>query len=139
MPHREPLRVTVVRTVSMALIAGAVIASRRGGLAQWPAASAVMLWPSLGGHFVEVWFLNRLRPRLSESRGVQIAARAAVWFVGGAGLALGMGLTAIAVLGLPRIPSATWWIGGLAFIGVELVAHVVLQLRGRPSVFNGRG
>ena len=31
------------------------------------------------------------------------------------------------------------WLGGLAFIGIELVAHLVLQLRGRPSFYNERG
>ncbi len=28
---------------------------------------------------------------------------------------------------------------GLAFIGIELVIHLALQLSGRPSVYNGRG
>ena len=31
-----------------------------------------------------------------------------------------------------------WWLGGLAFIGIELLAHLLLQLRGRPSFYNGR-
>jgi hypothetical protein len=30
-------------------------------------------------------------------------------------------------------------VAGVAFIGVELVAHAVLQARGRPSFFTGRG
>jgi len=33
---REPLRVTLTRTVGIALIAGAALASRSGGLALWP-------------------------------------------------------------------------------------------------------
>jgi hypothetical protein len=32
-----------------------------------------------------------------------------------------------------------WWLGGLVFIGIELVAHLVLRLRGRPNFYNGRG
>ena len=31
------------------------------------------------------------------------------------------------------------WIGGFVFIGIELVAHLVLHARGRPSVYTGRG
>src|SRR6185436_8356079 len=98
LPFREPLRVTLTRTVAIALVAGFIVAQWWGGLARWPVASAVMLWPSFGGHWIELWFLNWLRPRLSDNRGVQIAARLAVWFIGGIALALGMRLTAAALV-----------------------------------------
>ena len=98
-----------------------------------------MLWPSFGGHWLEIWFLNWLRPRLPDTRRVQIAVRLAVWFIGGVGLAFGMRLTAMAFPGRRPASWATWWMAGFAFIGIELVAHLVLQLRGRPSFFNGRG
>ena len=134
---------TLVRTGTIALAVGAVLSISWGGLARWPIITLLMLWPSFGGHWVEVWFLKWLRPRLSAARAVQAAARVAVWFVGGVGLALGMGLTAMA-LGefrtakwLPWGPG--WWLGAVAFIGIELVTHLVLQLRGRPSFYNGRG
>jgi hypothetical protein len=29
--------------------------------------------------------------------------------------------------------------GGVAFIGIELVVHLVMHWRGLPSVYNGRG
>jgi hypothetical protein len=138
-PYREPLRTTLVRTVLIALIAGAVLALPRGGLARWPTATLLMLWPSFGGHWVELWFLNWLRPRLSVARAMQIIARLAVWFVGGVGLAIGMGLTAKALAGFRPTRWPHWWIGGLAFIGIELVVHLALQFRGRPSFYNGRG
>jgi hypothetical protein len=98
-----------------------------------------MLWPSFGGHWIELWFLNWLRPRLPAGRPMQIAARIAVWFIGGIGLGFGMWLTAITLTAIRRPRWATWWGAGIAFIGVELVAQLVLQLRGRPSFFNGRG
>lgn len=139
-PYREPLRTTLARTISIALVVGAFFATwRGGGLSRWPAATLVMLWFSFGGHWLEVWFLNWLRPRLSAARTIQIVARVTVWFVGGSGLALGMALTATALGGLGRGQWPAWWIGGLAFIGVELVAQLALQLRGRPSFYNGRG
>jgi hypothetical protein len=93
-PFREPLRITMLRTGMIAIVVGAVLTQWWGGLARWPMATILVLWPSLGGHWVEVWFLNWLRPRLSIARGVQVAARVGVWFVGGIGLAVGMGLTA---------------------------------------------
>jgi hypothetical protein len=98
-----------------------------------------MLWPALGGHWVEVGFLNSLRPRLPDSRVAQVVARVAAWFVGGAVLALGMMMTARALNFAGFVPRQTWWVGGVAFIGIELIAHAVLQLRGRPSFYNRRG
>jgi hypothetical protein len=139
-PYREPPRTTILRTGTIAIVVGAVLAQLWGGLARWPMATLLVLWPSFGGHLVEIWFLNWLRPRLSIARGLQVSARIAVWFVGGGGLAIGMGLTAIALAGLrPAHWPAWWWLGGLAFIGIELATHLVLQLRGRPSFYNGRG
>jgi len=138
---REPLRTTLTRTVTIALVAGFVLALWFGGLSRWPATTALMLWPSLGGHLIELWFLNWLRPRISAARGAQIGARLAVWFVGGIVLGLGMWLTVVAFVGHPvRMPWVVlWWLAGLAFIVIELVPHLGLQLRGRPSFFNGRG
>lgn len=138
---REPLRITLMRTVAIALIGGAVVAWASGGLRHWPLATCLVLWPAFGGHWVEMGFLNGLRPRLPASRAVQVAARIVTWFVGGAVLALGMGLTAIALrAGRPAHWPVGWIIvGGLAFIGIELIAHLVLLLRSRPSFYNGLG
>ena len=33
----------------------------------------------------------------------------------------------------------TWWLAGLAFIGIELIVHAALQARGRPNFYNGPG
>ena len=57
---------------------------------------------------------------------MHVAARVGVWFVGGTALAIGMGLTAMAFDGFRPAHWPAWWLGGLAFIGIELVAHVVL-------------
>lgn len=133
------MRVTLTRTVGIALVVGGVLAWRRGGLARFPVASMLVLWPALGGHFVERWYLDAVRPRLPESAGVQFIARLAVWFVGGIALALGMALTAIALTGSRRIPWGWWWVAGLAFIAIEIVAHLLLRLGRRPSLFDGRG
>jgi hypothetical protein len=82
-PYREPLHVTVLRTGAIAIVGGAVLARFWGGPARWWIATLLVLWPSFGGHWVEVWFLNWLRPRLSIARKAQVAARVGVWFVGG--------------------------------------------------------
>jgi hypothetical protein len=50
-----------------------------------------------------------------------------------------MDLTAMALTGFRPAQWPAWWLGGLAFIGLELVVHLVLQLRGQPSFYNGRG
>jgi hypothetical protein len=139
-PYQEPLRTTLLRTITIALVVGAVLArATGGGFARWPVATVIVLWPSFGGHWVDLWFLNWLRPRLSAARGVQVASRIGVWFVGGTALALGMALTAMALAGFGPARWPSWWYGGLGFIGVELVAQAALQLRGQPSFYNGRG
>lgn len=133
----------MLRTGSIAIVVGAVLARLRGGpagwLITWATATLPVLWPAFGGHWVEVWFLNRLRPRLPAARGVQAAARIGVWFAGGTGLAIGMGLTAMASARFRPSHWPAWWLGGFAFIGIELAAHLALQLRGRASFYNGRG
>jgi len=128
-----------MRNGIIAIVLGAVLAGFWGGLQRWPLTTLMMLWPALGGHWLEVWFLNWLRPRLSEARRVQVSARVGVWFVGGIGLAIAMRLTATALPGFRPARWLAWWLTGLAFIGIELVAHLALQLRGRPSFYDGLG
>jgi hypothetical protein len=129
----------MLRTGLIAIVVGAVLARFWGGLARWPAATVLVLWPSFGGHWVEIWFLNWLRPRLSVARAVQVAARLGVWFVGGTGLTIGMVLSAMALAGSRPAHWTAWWLGGLVFVGIELAIHLVLHLRGRPSFYSGNG
>ena len=138
-PYREPLRATLLRNGLIALAVGGVLAALHGGVGRWPAAALVALWPALGGHCVEVGFLNGLRPRISRARAVQVAARVAIWFVGGMVLALGMALTARAMGATGPGWWPSWWVGGLAFVAIELVAHGGLRFRGRPCFYDGRG
>lgn len=98
-----------------------------------------MLWPTFGGHWVELWFLNWLRPRLADARTLHVAARLGVWFVGGIVLAIGMYVTAVTLSDAPPMQRPSWWLGGLAFIGLELAVQLFLQLSGRASFYNGRG
>jgi len=135
--HREPLRATLMRTVGIALVAGTVLSLATHGRVRWPIAVLVMLWPSLGGHVVELYFLRWLRVRLSADRSVQLAARLGTWFVAGMLFATGMVLTA-RLLGSP-MRFLPWWVAGLGFIGVELIAHLALRVRSRPSVYDGQG
>lgn len=136
-PHREKLRATLLRTITIALIGGTLLSRWSNGRIRWPLATLLVLWFSFGGHWVELWYLNWLRPRLSPARTIQIGARVATWFWGGVALAFALALTARAIgVGPQRWPA--WWLGGFAFIGLELLAHLVLQLRGRPSFYNGQ-
>ena len=135
--HREPLTTTLARTIGLALIAGA-IASRWWGFSHFPVAAIAALWPSFGGHWVELWFLDWLRPRISPRREVQVAARLATWFVAGVVFLMLMDLT-IRTLAHPAPPlRMPLWIAGLGFIAIELFVHLGLQTRGRPSFYNAR-
>jgi hypothetical protein len=100
--------------------------------------SALALWFSLGGHYVEIAFLNGIRPRISSTRIAQSSARFAAWFAGGAGLYSLMAASARGLsIAFPRWGG--WWIGGLAFIGLELFVHAVLALRRVPNFYAGDG
>ena len=138
-PYREPLRVTLTRTFTIAVLAGAVAAPWFGGLRRWPAVTLLMLWPSFGGHWIDLLFLNALRPRLPRAGVVQAIARFTVWFLGGILLALGLRLTAGGLLAHARLVWLTWATAGVGFVVIELIAHGALHLRGRPSFYNGRG
>ena len=138
-PYREPLRTTLLRTGLIAVVTGAIVARSWGSPSRWPLATLLMLWPAVGGHWIEIGFLNWLRPRIPPTRAVQISARIGSWFLGGIVLAVGMALTAIALNARGPMRWHAWWVGGIAFIAIELIAHLVLQLRGRPSFYNGRG
>jgi len=132
------MRVTLMRTITIAVIvSGLLVYINRTGLARWPLLALLVLWPSLGGHFVEVWFLNWLRPRLPGARIIRIHARLLTWFIAGIALQFAMCMTARLLTADPRCPA--WYLGGPAFIGIELIAHAVLNLSGRPSFYSGRG
>lgn len=138
-PYREPLRITLIRTVTIALLAGALAAPLFGGFRRWPIVSLLMLWPSFGGHWIDLLFLNGLRPRLPSGRVVQAVARFAVWFLGGVVLALGLRLTAAALFVHRPLLWLTWLSAGVGFVAIELIAHAALSVRGRPSFYNGLG
>lgn len=138
-PFQEPIRQTLFRTVMIAVIVGGAIALPSRKWSIWPLATLLVLWPSFGGHWVEVWFLDWLRPRVSPTPGVQAATRVLVWFAGGCLLSLGMRLTASAFVPWRSSQWLTWYLGGAAFVGVELVMHLLIQLRGKPSFYNARG
>jgi hypothetical protein len=138
-PYREPVRTTLIRTVSIAVVAAALVSLWSGGISRLPILSLLMLWPAFGGHWVDLWFLNWLRPRLPSAPLIDRAARVAVWFVGGGVLALGVRLTATLLRQHAGLPWLTWGRAGAVFVAIELLAHAVLSARGRPSFFNGLG
>jgi uncharacterized membrane protein YdcZ (DUF606 family) len=138
-PHREPFSATLSRTIGIALVVGGLAAWRYRTLQVWPIAAVIMLWFSFGGHWVELWFLNQVRPRLSHARTTQIATRVVVWFVGGVVLGLGIVLT-MRLFPLTRaLRPPPWWMAGVVFIALELVVHLVLFARRRPNCYSGDG
>ena len=136
--HREPLWQTLSRNLGIAAVVGGALALREGRLALWLPISVLALWFSLGGHYVELLFLLRIRPRIQAVRPALYAGRLVLWFAGGAVLHTCMALTARA---LPLVPPrfGMWWFGGLLLIGIELIVHALLALRGLPNFYRGTG
>jgi len=133
----EPFRFTLARTVTLAAIVGAVLALRRHDLKLFLPFAALALWFTFGGHYVELAFLNGLRPRIPHRRLTQAVARLLVWLAGGVLLYVSMAVTARA-LPIERPPLRLWWYGGFVLIGVELAVHAFLAIRGRPNFYDGR-
>lgn len=137
--YREPLSVTIRRTVGIALVVGGVVAWRFGRLDAWPVVAGLFLWFSFGGHWVELWFLNWLRPRIAHTRVAQVAARVIVWFVAGVVLGFGVAFTMRFSRLTRGMEPPSWWVAGIAFVAIELIAHLALLLRRRPNFYNGAG
>jgi hypothetical protein len=134
----EPFRRTLARNVMIAAAVGVVLAFYRRDLTVLLPATALAIWFSLGGHYVEVAFLNGVRARFPAHRLTQTLVRLLVWFCGGALLYACMRATAEA-LSIAIPPSRPWWFGSILLIGVELVAHAALAIRALPNFYNGRG
>ena len=137
-PYHEPLRTTLVRTILIGLVIGLIVARLQGQPEAWPHWTAFVLWFSFGGHWVELFFLNWLRPRLAPARWMQVAGRLVTWLIGGTLLLVGA-RSMFWLFGVQPFRLSLWWLGGLGFVGVEFLAHTGLVLLGRPSFYNGRG
>ena len=134
--YHEPLHVTLARTGGIALVVGLVAAVLQHQPSSWPRWTVFALWFTFGGHWVELWYLNWLRPRLASTRSAHITRRLLTWLVGGTLLMIAARITASA-LGTPSTRLPPWWLGGPAFLCLELLVHALPQLRGQPNFYNG--
>ena len=151
-PYRESLVTTVRRTGIIALVLGSIAAigllrrmpSSLGDWYLWFVLVLAVGWISFGGHWVELAYLNVLRPRVARlPDGVLMFVRIGVWLIGGSLLFLGSAPTR-SVLTAGHLPDAdllqgVLLLGGPVFVGAELVVHSIAFLLGQPSFWNGRG
>lgn len=141
-PYHEPLRATLIRTIAIAagVAAGLAFVVQRSGSwgLSWLVLFPSILWFSLGGHYVELLYLNGVLPRSRVARRFPRAARVGVWMAGGVVLGAGMLATYRALGGNPG-GAMPWWWGAVGFVAVECVVHAVLAAARLPSFWNGRG
>jgi len=136
-PYREPIHVTLTRTVLLGLGVGVLSSRLQHQPSAWPLWTAFALWFTFGGHWVELWFLNWARPRIDPARGWQVLVRVAIWLVGGTVLMFGA-RTTLAWIGAGSLRLPALWLGGPMLVGAELFVHGLARLRGTPSFFDGR-
>jgi hypothetical protein len=137
-PFTEPWRATALRTGAIALAIGVGVGLYKRQLAAVPLATLLALWFTLGGHFVEVLLRNQLRHRIGGQAPVRRAARLVYWFAGGSALYAGALATRAILTGHEAVPWP-WWTGGVVFVGLELLIHLLLHARGKASLYDGRG
>ncbi len=134
----EPFRRTLARNIIVAAVVGIVFAFQRHDLKLLLPVTTLAMWFSLGGHYVELAFLKGVRARIPQDHLTQGLVRLLVWSCGGAVLYACVSATARALdIGSP--PLRLWWYGSVLFIGVELVVHAMLAIRGLPNFYDGRG
>lgn len=147
---RESLHITLIRTVGIALVVGTTISRIRigefpdtPGMLVWAGHVLAVLWISLGGHWFENYYLNRLKPKLSIDNRWKMRYRIAVWLAGGAILfpMARITLSLIANSSFPDGESLVWAavIGPFLFTAIEFTVHVVLNIVGLNSLFNEKG
>ena len=137
-PFSEPWRSTALRTGSLALAIGIAVGLYQRRLAAVPLTALLALWFTLGGHFAEVLLRNRLRARIGGQVLMQAVARLIYWFGAGSVLYAGALATRAVLTGRGAAPWP-WWAGGVLFVGLELLVHLLLLARGQPSFYDGRG
>jgi len=137
-PFHEPWRATALRTggIALAVALGNALYQRRPGVA--PLTALLALWFTLGGHFAELLFRNRLASGLGRRAAVTLCARLAYWFASGSILYAGALVTWMLVTGrgAGRWP---WWAGGAGFVAAELVVHLLLRARGQANLYDANG
>ncbi len=96
-----------------------------------------VLWFPLGGHYVELGYLNLWRLRTTWPRARPRLSRLLYWAV--SGLPLGAAfLWTLGALGVALPVYVPLWWGALFFPAVELLVHAVLAVRRYPSFWNNR-
>jgi hypothetical protein len=137
-PFSEPWHKTAARAGLLALAIGLGVGAVRHRPGLILPVTLFALWFTLGGHFLEVFFLNHLRRYLGPATRIQLPVRLLYWFVGGS-LIYGAALVTMWVLPQLHLPDAPWWLVGLAFLAMELLMHGLMAMRSKGSAYSGRG
>jgi hypothetical protein len=140
-PYDETIGRTLRRTILIAMFITTaltlILPRDTSYLRFWLVTFPAVLWFPLGGHYVELAYLNYLRMRWPWFHRRRYPARVGWWFVGGLPLGLGCWWTWILLGADPQFRLPFWW-GMPFFIAAECVVHTVLAAAGRPSLWNGR-
>ncbi len=140
-PCREPFQTTLLRTLTIAVFVTSatvlVLPSDGRVLRLWLITYPAVLWIPLGGHYVELLYLNAIRVRYPWVWRFRRSTRVVWWFAGGLPLGVGCWWTWTALGARPDFGLPFWW-GMPFFVVAELVIHSLLAIFNKPSFWNGR-
>ncbi len=145
-PHRcmikfeeidEPLRVTLSRTLTIAVVVGVVASFATHNIRMGFAIGLGALWPSVGGHWIELLWLNLIRKRLKPKVPILVALRLIYWWAWGFVIIFPAFYTIHVIApSLPPMPSPL--LGGFGFLFVEMLLHGIFAMNHRPNAFDAR-
>jgi hypothetical protein len=88
-----------------------------------------------GGHWLELMFINYIKLLLPQNRILLYFARIIYWFL--SAIPLFMLATWVGSLLINQgLRLGNWWAFGFFYIGIELLMHAIMHLRGKKSFYN---
>ena len=88
------------------------------------------------GHYTELFFINYLRFNFSPKYIIQISIRIIYWYVSGC-ILYNSAMLLRGLLEHKDLFAGNWYLGGIYFIGIELVANLLMQVMIKKSFWNG--
>jgi len=139
----ESLNQTVIRTIlTTTIIAGILYLAHlfphdgKSNLTLFEMIWLVVFCIVVGGHWLELLFINRIKFALPKNILLLYFIRIVYWFLCAVPLFFAINF----IMGLflyDGLRLSHWWTFGIFYIGIELLMYAIMQIRYKKSFYNG--